>query len=61
MANEQEQQQVGAPVRSDIGWKQFVIGIFELVRWPIAVVAIVLFLHLPLERLLNSLSLALRD
>ena len=43
----------------DIGWRQFVIGIIELLRWPAAAIAIVVILRMPLERMLDAMRLAI--
>lgn len=44
----------------DIGWKQFSIGLLELLRWPAIFVIIVVILHAPVERLLDAITLAMR-
>lgn len=53
-------QGIGTPTERDIGWKQFTIGIFDLIRWPIAVVVIFFLLRVPLERLLDAIATAFR-
>jgi hypothetical protein len=53
-------QDAGTPTGRDIGWKQFTIGIFDLIRWPIAVVVIFFLLRMPLERLLDAMATAFR-
>lgn len=53
-------QDIGTPTRQDIGWKQFTIGVFDLIRWPVAVVVIFFLLRTPLERLLDAIATAFR-
>lgn len=44
--------------RSDIGWKQFVVRLIEVLRWPAAAVAIAMIFREPLGQLLSALTRA---
>lgn len=46
---------------NDIGWKQFAIGIIEMLRWPAAVVLIFFLLRPQLQQLLGALVDALKS
>jgi len=46
---------------TDIGWKQFSIGLMDILRWPIATIIIVLLLRAPLERVLDALATMLKS
>lgn len=52
---------VARPATRDIGWKQFTISVLDLVRWPVAVVVIFLLLRVPIEKLLDTVAMAVRS
>ncbi|SEN61336.1 hypothetical protein SAMN05192583_3151 [Sphingomonas gellani] len=46
---------------ADIGWKQFSIGLMDILRWPIAAIVIVLLLRAPLDRVLDAFATMLKS
>ena len=60
MTKSDNMQDDGGSKALDIGWKQFTISLFDLVRWPVAVVVIFFLLRTPLEKLLDAIASAFR-
>ncbi|HEX8485491.1 hypothetical protein [Sphingomonas sp.] len=61
MTDDREFGRNGGSRTKDIGWKQFSVSIFDLVRWPAAFVIVMAILREPLSTLINSVSAALRS
>ena len=45
---------------SDIGWKQFALGVLDLIRWPSTVVFVILILRAPLFALLEAITFVIK-
>ena len=61
MSDEHDTYRHPAPVTKDIGWKQFSVGIFDLVRWPLAIIIIVAIMRAPLTAVFDALAASLRS